>query len=308
MTLLVTGAAGFIGFHLAAQLLRRGERVIGIDNLNHQYDILLKQSRLATLLHQHDFTFHQVDVADPSAMMAIVERYDRLQGIVHLAPAGVMGQVVLLEAALKLRGLKSIVYASGPPPCGAVLDRSVVAAGCGGRIRSPLPAMQHSAELATESHCRLHGLPCTGLRFFTVYGPWGRPDMTYYHLTSAILAGRPIRISNRDCRGRDYTYIDDALSGVVAAIDRPPAGRPSHQLYDIANSRTERLPDFIAVLEQALGCNAVKEIVAVPPAEAPQVRADIEPARRDLGYDPRVQLPVGLPLFVSWYERFHGLR
>jgi UDP-glucuronate 4-epimerase len=323
MALLVTGSAGFIGFHVARHLLDRGERVIGIDNLNPYYDVALKHARLAQLEGRDGFAFHPVDVADMAATTALVERHPDIDRIIHLAAqagvrysltqplayveANVKGQVVLLEAARRLPMLKSFVYASSSSVYGANTKQPFSVEDRADHPVSLYAATKRAGELITESYCRLYGLPCTGLRFFTVYGPWGRPDMAAYLFTDAILAGRPIKVFNHGRMERDFTYIDDIVPAIVAAAETAPAPPGEHHLYNLGNNHPEKLADFIAVLEQALGRTAVKEMLPMQPGDVASTYADIEAARRDLGFAPQVPIAIGLPRFVAWYRDYHGI-
>ncbi|HYU12790.1 MAG TPA: NAD-dependent epimerase/dehydratase family protein [Stellaceae bacterium] len=323
MALLVTGSAGFIGFHVARHLLDRGERVVGIDNLNPYYDVALKRARLAQLEGRDGFAFRPVDVADPVAVTTLVERHPDIDRIIHLAAqagvrysltqplayveANVKGQVVLLEIARRLPGLKSFVYASSSSVYGANAKQPFSVEDRADHPVSLYAATKRAGELITESYCRLYQLTCTGLRFFTVYGPWGRPDMAAYLFTEAILAGRPIKVFNHGHMERDFTYIDDIVPAIVAAAETAP-GRPGeHRLYNLGNHRPEPLADFIAVLEQALGRTATKEMLPMQPGDIASTYADVEAARRDLGFAPQIPITVGLPRFVAWYREYHGI-
>jgi UDP-glucuronate 4-epimerase len=323
MIFLVTGSAGFIGFHVAQYLLDRGERVIGIDNLNPYYDVALKRARLARLEGRRGFTFQPVDVADSAAMTALAERHPDIEMMIHLAAqagvrysltqplayveANVKGQVVLLETARKLPQLKSIVYASSSSVYGANTKQPFSIDDRADHPVSLYAATKRAGELITESYCRLYALPCTGLRFFTVYGPWGRPDMAAYLFTDAILAGRPIQVFNNGQMKRDFTYIDDIVPAIVAAAELTPVQPGEHRLYNLGNNHPEALLDFIAVLETALGRSAVKRMMPMQPGDVPTTYADIGPARRELGFEPRVPIAVGLPRFVAWYREYHGI-
>jgi UDP-glucuronate 4-epimerase len=320
MAVLVTGSAGFIGFHVAAHLLDRGEAVIGADNLNPYYDVALKHARLAQLQGRPGFEFHQLDIADLAVMTGLVESHPEIDRVIHLAAqagvryslvdplayvdANVRGQVVLLKAARKLRSLKAFVYASSSSVYGANETQPF---SIEDRVDHPVSlyaATKRAGELVAESYRRVHGLSTVGLRFFTVYGPWGRPDMAAYLFTDAILAGRPIQVFNNGHMERDFTYIEDVVAAVAAAAAlRLPAGE--HRLYNIGNNRPEELLDFIAVLEQALGRTAVKEMRPMQPGDVLSTYADIEAARRDLGYEPKTPITEGLPRFVAWYRQYH---
>ena len=319
MALLVTGSAGFIGYHLAARMLESGEQVIGIDTLNDYYDAGLKRARLARLERHNAFTFHQLDVSDAEAMAALAARHPDIDRIVHLAAqagvryslenplayidANVKGQVVVLEIARQLKGLRSLVYASSSSVYGANQKQPY---SVDDRVDHPVSlyaATKRAGELIAESYCKTHGVAATGLRFFTVYGPWGRPDMAYYLFTDAILAGRPINVFNNGEMRRDFTYVDD----VVAATDKPPTPAGEHRIYNIGNHRPEALLDFIATLEGALGRTAVKNMMPMQVGDVVSTYADIEPARRDLGFEPKTPIAEGIPRFVAWYRDYHKL-
>lgn len=322
MSILVTGAAGFIGFHVAKNLLDRGERVIGVDNLNDYYDVSLKEARLAKLREYRDFIFAKLDVADRVRIFDLVESHSDLQDVIHLAAqagvrhslqdpycyieANVMGTLVMLEAARRVRGLRGMVYASSSSVYGANTKQPF---SVDDRVDHPVSlygATKRSCELMAESYSRLYSLPTTGLRFFTVYGPWGRPDMAAYLFTRAILAGEPIQVFNEGRMARDFTYIDDIVAGVVAAADRPAASG-EHRIYNLGNHRPEQLLDFIGVIERLLGRTATKKLLPMQLGDVPASYADIEAARRDLGFEPRATIETGLAAFVDWYRQYHGL-
>lgn len=323
MTLLVTGAAGFIGYHLAARMLDAGERVIGVDNVNDYYDVALKRARLARLEQQTGFSFHQLDVADYEAITALVDRHPELDRIVHLAAqagvryslanplvyveSNVRGQVVLLEAARRLKNLKKFIYASSSSVYGANEKQPY---SVDDRTDSPVSlyaATKRAGELMTESYCRSYGLSAVGIRFFTVYGPWGRPDMALYLFTNAILAGQPISVFNNGRMSRDFTYIDDVTSAVAAAVGVPAAAAGDHRIYNIGNNRPETLLDFIATLERALGRSAVMKMMPMQVGDVVSTYADIDAARRDFGFAPKTPISEGIPRFVAWYREYHGL-
>jgi UDP-glucuronate 4-epimerase len=322
MSILLTGAAGFIGFHVAGTLLKRGERVVGIDNLNDYYDVTLKEARLALLRAYPGFAFAKLDVADREAVFRLVEEHADLSGIIHLAAqagvrhslidpytyidANVMGTLVMLEAARRMRRPNGIVYASSSSVYGANTKQPFSVED---RVDHPVSlygATKRSCELMAESYSRLFGVAATGLRFFTVYGPWGRPDMAAFLFTRAILAGEPIKVFNEGRMARDFTYIEDIVQGVIAAHDRPP-GPGVHRLYNLGNHRPERLLDFIAVIERLLGVTAAKQLLPMQPGDVAESFADIEPARRDLGFEPKATIESGLANFVRWYREYHGL-
>ena len=322
MSILLTGAAGFIGFHVAKALLDRGERVVGIDNLNDYYDVTLKEARLAKLRAYSGFAFAKLDVADRDGIFDFVERHADLSSIIHLAAqagvrhslhdpytyidSNVMGTLVMLETARRINHLRGIVYASSSSVYGANTKQPF---SVDDRVDQPVSlygATKRSCELMAESYSRLFGVPATGLRFFTVYGPWGRPDMAYYLFTRAILAGEPIKVFNEGRMARDFTYIDDIVQGTIAAHDRPP-GPGMHRIYNLGNHRPERLLDFIAVLERVLGVTARKQLLPMQPGDVEESYADIDSARRDLGFEPKAAIETGLASFVRWYKEYHGL-
>lgn len=321
MSILLTGAAGFIGFHVAKALLDRGERVVGIDNLNDYYDVKLKEMRLAQLRGCSGFTFARLDVADRHGIFRLVDGHNDLSGIIHLAAqagvrhslhdpytyidANVMGTLVMLEAARRINHLRGIVYASSSSVYGANTKQPFSVED---RVDQPVSlygATKRACELIAESYSRLFAVPATGLRFFTVYGPWGRPDMAYYLFTRAILAGEPIKVFNEGRMARDFTYIDDIVQGTIAAHDRP-ADPGAHRIYNLGNHRPERLLDFIAVLERILGRTARQQLLPMQPGDVEESCADIEPARRDLGFEPKATIEAGLASFVQWYKKYHG--
>jgi len=331
MRVLITGVAGFIGAELAAQLMARGDSVVGIDNLNDYYQVSLKHSRLDRLRTEsgEQFTFHPLDFSDYSALERILadEPFDR---IVHLgAQAGVrysienphvyvqsnlVGHLNMLEIA-RHRGVEHMVYASSSSVYGgndklpfAVEDRAE-------HPVSLYAATKKSDELMSETYAHLYRLPLTGLRFFTVYGPWGRPDMMLWKFTQRILAGEKIPVFNHGDMYRDFTYIDDIVAGVIACLDSAPADDGAqkaggsvkpHALYNIGNHRSEHLMRVIEVIEQACGKKAELEMLPMQPGDVHKTFADIEAIRRDLGYAPTTSVDEGVPAFVDWYRAYHS--
>jgi UDP-glucuronate 4-epimerase len=323
MAILVTGVAGFIGFHVAKTLLERGDRVVGIDNLNDYYDVRLKRARLAELHGRRGFSFAQVDVANRDDVFALVDLHKELRSIIHLAAqagvryslenpyayidANVTGTLVMLDAARRIDNLTAVTYASSSSVYGGNRKQPF---SVGDRVDEPVSlyaATKRSCELIAHTYAHLYALPATGLRYFTVYGPWGRPDMAAYLFTRAILAGEPIKVFNEGRMARDFTYIDDIVAGTVAAHDRPPAASDEvpHRIYNLGNHRPEKLLDFIAVIERALGRTAIKELLPLQPGDVPETSADIETSRRDLGFEPTTTIEVGLARFVEWYKWYH---
>jgi UDP-glucuronate 4-epimerase len=326
MTIILTGAAGFIGSHVAHALLDRGQDVLGIDDLNPYYAVSLKEARLARLTARKGFRIVRADVSDRTAIGATFAEAGTIEGVIHLAAqAGVrhslidpyvyiqsnlMGQVVMLEAARAHAGGRHFVYASSSSVYGAndALPFSVE-----DRIDRPISlyaATKRADELITYSYAHTLGVVATGLRFFTVYGPWGRPDMAAYLFADAIIAGRPITVFNKGEMWRDFTFVDDIVAGVVAALDRPPvpdALGVRHRVYNLGNNRSERLLDFIALIERELGRSAEIEFAPLQPGDVPATFADIEASRRDLGFVPHTTLAEGIPRFIAWYKSYTGV-
>jgi len=323
MSILLTGAAGFIGFHVAKTLLERGDRVVGIDNLNDYYDVQLKEARLSELRGFRRFSFAKLDVADRDSVFALVDLHKDLRSIIHLAAqagvryslenpyayidANVTGTLVMLDAARRIDKLTAITYASSSSVYGANQKQPFSVEDRVDRPVSLYAATKRSCELLAHTYAHLYALPVTGLRFFTVYGPWGRPDMAAYLFTRAILAGEPIKVFNEGRMARDFTYIDDIVTGTVAANDRAPAASDEvpHRVYNLGNHRPEKLLDFITILERTLGRTARKELLPLQPGDVPESFADIEASRRDLGFEPKTTIEVGLARFVEWYKWYH---
>lgn len=332
MTILVTGAAGFIGFHVSKRLLDRGNSVIGIDNINDYYDPQLKRDRIAALSDAHGDRFHfvKVDFADDAALAAQFAELEFDQ-IVHLgAQAGVrysidnplayarsnlVGHINLLELG-RHRSVKHLVYASSSSVYGG---NETLPFRVEDRVDHPLSlyaATKKADELMSETYAHLYRLPQTGLRFFTVYGPWGRPDMAMWLFVKAIFAGEPIKVFGEGNMRRDFTYIDDIVSGIVAALDNPPpddgqekagGSRSPHRLYNIGNSRSEELGHMIELIERACGRPAEKILLPMQPGDVRDTFADISAIERDLGYAPTTSIDEGVPRFVDWYRQYHGL-
>jgi UDP-glucuronate 4-epimerase len=325
MTVLVTGAAGFIGSHVSRALLQRGTSVVGIDNLNAYYDVRLKEARLARLEGEPGFAFHRLDITDRDGITALVEATPELTGVIHLAAqagvryslenpyayvqSNVMGQTVMLEAARRAKRLKNFVYASSSSVYGGNTKLPFSVDDPVDKPISLYAATKRACELTAQTYAHLYRIPSVGLRFFTVYGPWGRPDMAAYLFADAIVAGRPIQIFNNGEMQRDFTYVDDIVAGTIAALDHPPRddGEPPHRVYNLGNHRPERLLDFIAIVEKELGRTAKRQLLPMQPGDVPATYADIESSRRDLGFEPKTPLAVGLPRFIAWYKDYHRL-
>ena len=332
MRVLVTGVAGFIGSTLALRLLERGDQVIGIDSLNDYYQVSLKQDRLERIkiAGGNRFAFHKLDFADTATLDGAMrgQEFDR---IVHLgAQAGVRyslenpqayvsanlaGHVNLLEIA-RHRKVEHMVYASSSSVYGG---NTQLPFSIEDRVDHPVSlyaATKRADELMSETYAHLFRLPLTGLRFFTVYGPWGRPDMMMWIFTKAILAGQPIPVFNHGEMYRDFTYIDDIVSGVIACLDNPPADDGAekaggsvkpHALYNIGNNRSEHLMKVVELLEEACGRKAEIDFQPMQPGDVPATYANIDAIQRNLGYAPTTSIEVGVPNFVRWYREYHRL-
>ncbi|MDB5723433.1 MAG: NAD-dependent epimerase/dehydratase family protein [Novosphingobium sp.] len=332
MRVLVTGVAGFIGQSLAQRLLARGDVVVGVDSLNDYYQVSLKEARLAGLreVGGNRFAFHHLDFADMAGLNAALDGVE-IDRIVHLGAqagvrysienphayvqANVVGHLNMLELA-RARGVEHMVYASSSSVYGG---NTKLPFAVEDRVDHPLSlyaATKKADELMSETYAHLFRLPLTGLRFFTVYGPWGRPDMMLWKFTQAILAGKPIPVFNHGEMWRDFTYIDDIIAGVVAALDNPPADdgeakaggsvKP-HRLYNIGNHKSEHLMRVVAVLEEAIGRKAEIELLPMQAGDVERTYADISAIAGDLGYAPTTSIEVGVPKFVEWHRGYHGV-
>ena len=320
VTILLTGVAGFIGYHTARALLARGERVIGVDRVDDYYDVRLKQARLARL-EGPGFTFVRADVADREAMLSLASA--EVTRVVHLAAqagvrfsmidpyayvtSNVMGQVVMLELARALPNLSHFVFASSSSVYGLNRELPFSESARVDQPSSLYAATKRSGELISHAYSHLYGLPQTGLRFFTVYGPWGRPDMAYYGFAQAIMEGRPVSLYDGGRLRRDFTYVDDIVAGVVGVLDRPPAAVSAPRLVNIGNNRSETVSTLVELLERALGRRAIIEDVSRPAADVAETWADIEIIQELTGFSPATTLAQGIPLFAAWFKEYHGL-
>ncbi|NNC38511.1 MAG: SDR family NAD(P)-dependent oxidoreductase [Hyphomonadaceae bacterium] len=326
MTILVTGAAGFIGSHFCEALLARGEQVVGIDNLNDYYDPALKQARLEKLAKYDRFRFSQVDLADHEALEASITASE-LQAIVHLAAqAGVRysienpraygrsnltGHLNVLELARSAKNLKHLVYASSSSVYG---DRSSVPFSENDIVRRPASlyaATKIGGEMLSESYTQLYNIPMTGIRFFTVYGAWGRPDMAYWIFTDKILRGEPIKLFAPDEMYRDFTYIDDIVAGLISILHSPPDESENdghlHQIYNLGNSTPTALMDLVNAVEKACGREAETIILPKQLGDVSTTYANIDKARAAFDYDPKTKIEDGIPVFVDWFRDFYKI-
>jgi len=313
---LVTGSAGFIGFHVSKRLLEMGEAVVGIDNLNEYYDVNLKKARLEILKSYNDFIFYKEDIQNFQVLDGIFESHN-LDNICNLAAqAGVRyslkapfsyqksnleGFLTLLELARKY-SVKNFVYASSSSVYG---DNKKVPFSVDDRVDTPVSlyaATKKANELIAHAYSHLYKIPCTGLRFFTVYGPWGRPDMALFLFTDAILKKRPINVYNYGNMKRDFTYIDDIVDGTIAALKRAVP----YEIFNLGNSQTVELLDFIRILEEVLGQEAQKNMMPIQPGDVPETAADIRKSRELLGFDPKTPLEKGIRRFVRWYREYYN--
>ncbi len=321
MKVLVTGAAGFIGYFTAKRLCERGDIVVGTDNFNDYYEVSLKEARAENLAKLDNFRMERLDLADRAGMERLFER-ERFDRVIHLgAQAGVrysienphayidsniVGTLHILEGC-RHHDVEHLVYASSSSVYGA---NTVMPFSVEHNVDHPMAlygATKKSNELMAHSYSNLYGLPTTGLRFFTVYGPWGRPDMAPIKFAKAIAEGRPIDVYNYGDHSRDFTYIDDIVGGVLAALDKPPAddGEAPHRIYNIGNNRSEPLLRLIELLEQALGMQAEKQLEPMQPGDVKATYADLTAIERDLGFRPTTPIDEGVPRFVDWYRAYH---
>ena len=331
--ILVTGAAGFIGFHVSRRLLARGDEVVGLDNLNNYYDVRLKHARLNQLEGQKGFSFRQLDLGDRGAMARTFAE-DRLQKVVHLAAqagvrysltnphayidSNVSGFMNILEGC-RHNAVEHLVYASSSSVYGANTQMPFSVHQNVDHPVSLYAATKKANELMAHTYAHLYGLPCTGLRFFTVYGPLGRPDMALFLFTRAILEGRPIDVFNHGKMRRDFTYIDDIVEGVIRTLDHtaapnanwsganpdPATSQAPYRLYNIGNHQPVELMYLIETLEKTLGKTAGKNMLPIQPGDVPATYADVEALTEDIGFKPATPIETGVRRFVEWYREFY---
>jgi len=335
MKILVTGAAGFIGFHLTIHLLKRGDDVVGVDNLNDYYDVQLKHSRLQIVQNHQNFSFIQADISDRVAIEKIFaeNRFDRVINLAAQAgvrysienpqayiDANIVGFMNILEAC-RHNKVEHLVYASSSSVYGS---NTLMPFSIHHNIDHPVSlyaATKKANELMAHTYSHLYGLPTTGLRFFTVYGPWGRPDMALFLFTRAILEGKPIKVFNNGQMRRDFTYIDDIVEGIVRVCDRvatpnqawdsdkpdPATSRAPYRVYNIGNNKPIELLKFIEIIEHKIGKKAVMEMMPMQPGDVPATYADVDDLMRDTGFAPATPLESGVSRFVDWYRDYYKI-
>lgn len=334
MRILVTGAAGFIGSHLSHRLLGRGDEILGYDNLNDYYDPALKQARLDRLLPLDDFRFVKGSLEDRTAIERVFDEF-KPQRVVNLAAqagvryslenphayidSNIVGFTNILEAC-RHGGVEHLVYASSSSVYGANRKLPFAVEDSVDHPVSLYAATKKANELMAHTYSHLFGLPTTGLRFFTVYGPWGRPDMALFLFTKNILEGKPIDVFNHGRHTRDFTYIDDIVEGVIRTLDSVPGPDPAYdplapnpgsssapwRVYNIGNHQPVQLLRYIEVLEECLGRRAEKRLLPMQPGDVPDTEADVEALKRDTGYQPSTTIETGIRNFVDWYREFHS--
>lgn len=325
-SILVTGAAGFIGFHICLNLLERGQKVVGIDNINTYYDVCLKKTRLALLQQNPLFCFHKIDLSDEKSVKEMWQSYQQnpILSVIHLgAQAGVRysiedpfpyvtsnitGFLVILEQARYQKNFHHLVYASTSSVYGENKEMPFTE-----DQRTDLPMSLYATtkktnELMAQSYYHLYKIPLTGLRFFTVYGPWGRPDMSAFKFAHAIIKGQSIDIYNNGHMMRDYTYIDDIVDGTIKSLEKSPVLTRSlayHPLYNLGRGHGEKLMDFIKLIEQNLNQEARKNFLPLQKGDVPETFANISKAQTDLGYLPKTSIHVGVPKLIQWFKKYY---
>jgi len=334
-TVLVTGAAGFIGFHVVQQLLGQGRHVVGLDSLNHYYDPRLKEARLDILRRNANFDFVKLDLADRAATHALFAQH-RFPAVVHLAAqagvryslehphayidANIEGFINVLEGC-RHHGCEHLLFASSSSVYGANTKLPFSVSDNVDHPISLYAASKKANELMAHAYSHLYRIPATGLRFFTVYGPWGRPDMAMFIFAKAILAGDPIRLFNHGRMRRDFTFVDDVSEAIVRLLDRPPQGNPDWsgdkpdpassrapwRVYNIGNSHPEELKYVVSLLEKEFGRTAIKEMLPMQPGDVEATYADVSDLERDIGFRPATSIEDGLARFATWYREFHRI-
>jgi len=334
MKVLVTGSAGFIGSATTLRLLERGDEVVGVDNLNDYYSVELKKARLARQIDHPNYTQLTIDIADRGGMERAFAEHKPNRVINLAAQAGVRyaainphpyvssnvtGFLHILEGC-RHNGVEHLVFASTSSVYGANTDMPFTVHKSTEHPLTLYAATKKANEMMAHSYAHLYALPCTGLRFFTVYGPWGRPDMALFMFTKKILAGEPIPVFNHGRHSRSFTYVDDIVEGLIRTLDNPPTGDPAwnsgkpdpasslapYRLYNIGSEQQVELLRYIEVLEQCLGKKAQLEMLPLQPGDVPDTQADVSDLERDVGYKPRVTVEEGVRKFVDWYLGYNG--
>lgn len=333
--ILITGAAGFIGFHLCKRLLQKGNSIFGIDNLNDYYDVNLKLARLEVLEGKQNFRFIKLDIADRESIYELFSN-ERFDIVINLAAqagvryslvnpysyidSNIVGFLNLLEGC-RHNNVKHLVFASSSSVYGANTKMPFSVHHNVDHPVSLYAATKKANELMAHTYSSLYNMPCTGLRFFTVYGPWGRPDMALFLFTKAILEGRPIDVFNYGKMKRDFTYIDDIVTGVIAVMENipvpnlqwssnnpdPSSSYAPYKLYNIGNNQPVDLMHFIKVLEESLGKKAEKKLLPIQPGDVPATYADVDDLIRDIGFKPSTSIEVGIKKFVEWFKSYYKL-
>lgn len=326
MSVMVTGAAGFIGYHVAERLLSQGQEVIGVDILNDYYDVRLKFARLERLQRYPHFHFTRMDIADKEGMDSIVRQHPNIRRVIHLAAqagvrysienpfayahSNVSGFLVILELCRHMKKLEHLVYASSSSVYGA---NAMLPFSVNDPVSKPM-SLYAATKIADEqmaySYSHLYQIPTTGLRFFTVYGPWGRPDMAIYLFSKAMAEGRPIHLFNNGEMQRDFTFIDDVTDGIIACVDKPQpqtANLPPYKIYNIGNHKSESLRRFLAVLETSMGCQVPYIVEPMQAGDMRETFADISESTKDFGFYPKTSIEDGIPRFVEWFKDYHKL-
>jgi UDP-glucuronate 4-epimerase len=325
-TIFLTGAAGFIGFHTARTLMQQGNYVLGVDNISPYYDTALKHARLKVLKDEFpdQFIFVKGDITDRSLMEKTWASVDRpITKVIHLAAqagvryslenpyeyvsTNVMGHLVLLELARHQKGFEHFVYASTSSVYGANTEMPFSEDHSTDQPMALYAATKKADELMSRSYAHLFKIPATGLRFFTVYGPWGRPDMALFIFTKKILAGDPIPVFNEGKMKRDFTYVDDIVSGIIAALNHVPQGDVPHRVYNLGNHKSEPLMRYISLLEEALGKKATCDMLPMQAGDVPESFADISRAEAELGWRPKTNIDLGIKNFVEWYKSYYAV-
>ncbi len=323
---LVTGAAGFIGFHTAQKLLSDGRHVVGVDNFSPYYDVQLKRDRLAQLTPHPNFTFVELNIADRAAMEKLWKNYGPFYDVVHLAAqAGVrysltnpyeyittncMGHLTVMEMCRHTRDFRHLVYASSSSVYGGNKKLPFSVQDSVDQPISLYAATKRSDELMSQSYSHLYSIPQTGLRFFTVYGPWGRPDMSLFIFTKAIVGGDKVPVFNHGNMKRDFTYIDDIVSGVIATLANPPVRegeKAPHRVLNIGNTRSENLMDFIRIIERELGRKADIQFMDMQPGDVPETFAEIAETTALTGFRPTTPIERGVQYFIKWYKEYYKI-